>query len=291
MLTIEQLAERKTYIGGSDAAAALGLSRWKTPLTLWAEKTGQLEPEDISGKLPVKLGNKMEQIVVDLFEEETGKKCHRVNETKFHPSHPFLGANIDRRVVGENAILEAKTASAWKAKEWEGEEFPIEYLIQVNHYLLVTGAEYAYIAVLIGNQSFVWKRIDRDEALLADMEKRLVEFWKYVKDNIRPSVVRAGDNETLYRLFPVEDKGKIVRLGDELDRIVEQRSALLQDKASISKQIDAMDAMIKAQIGENEMALTSKYRVSWKAYSQKEYIVPARSGRKLNIRGIENGNE
>lgn len=292
MLTADQLAERKKYLGGTDAPAALGQSRWKTPLQLWAEKTGQIEPEDISGKLPVRLGQRMEQIVVELFEEETGMQCRRVNEAKFHPSYPFLGANIDRRIVGDDAILEAKTASAWKAKEWQGEEFPIEYLIQVYHYLMVTGAKKAYLAVLIGNQSFVWKQIDRDEELLADMCKREVEFWtKYVVPKVQPYVIRADDTQTFNRLYPHHIPGRMIQLGDELDRVVEQRSALLEDKANISKQIDTMDALIKSQLGEAEMAVTGKFRVTWKHYAQKEYVVPAREGRKLTIRGISNGNQ
>jgi len=292
MLTVEQLAERKNYLGGSDAAAALGMSRWKTPLTLWAEKTGMIEPEDISEKLPVKLGNKMEQIVVELFEEETGKKCRRVNEARFHPSYPFLGANVDRRVVGEDAILEVKTASAWKAKEWQGEEFPMEYLIQVYHYLLVTGAAYAYLAVLIGNQSFIWKRIDRDEALLAEMQKKLVEFWtEYIARKVQPQVIKAGDSDTLYWMYPKEITGSMIHLGDEVDRMVEQRSALFQDKATITKQLSTMDALIKAQLGSAEIGITSKYRISWKHFSKKSYTVPESEGRMLRISGVSGDNE
>ena len=98
-LTKEQVEARKNYIGGSDAAAILGLSRYKTALEVWAWKTGQVVPDDISDKVYIKLGNKLEQTVAEFFMEETGKKVQRVNDTIFHPKYPFLGANIDRKVI------------------------------------------------------------------------------------------------------------------------------------------------------------------------------------------------
>lgn len=290
-ITEAQRKERVNYIGATDAAAVLGLSRWTTPLQVWAEKTGLLEPEDISDKLPVKLGNKMEHIVVELFEEETGKKCHRVNETRYHPKHAFLAANIDRRVVGEEAILECKTTSAWKAKEWEGEEIPREYLIQVYAQLMVTGAAYAYLAVLIGNQSFIWKRIERDPELMRDMEAKLVDFWTtYVVPKVRPSVIMGSDQDTLYRLYPKEKAGTSVALGDDIVRLIESRSALLTDKAAISKQIDSIDAEIKAALGDHEIGMAGKYKITWKAFERKEYTVKASQGRTLRIKENTNGN-
>ena len=157
MLTAEQIKERIGYLGASDAAAAVGLSRWKSPVEVWAEKTEFVEPEDISGKLSIRMGNKLEDVVAEIFQEETGKKVHRVNETIYHPQYPFLAANLDRRVVGEDACLEIKTAGAWAAKDWEGEELPREVIIQVMHQLACTGKKVGYACVLIGgNQDFKW---------------------------------------------------------------------------------------------------------------------------------------
>ena len=131
------IEKRKEYIGGSDCAGVLGLSRWTTPLKIWAVKTGQIVPEDISQKIAVKLGNKLEQTVCELFTEQTGLKVRRVNETLFHKDYNFIGANIDRKIEGQDVILEAKTCSAFKAKEWGEDEIPAEYLLQCYHYLAV----------------------------------------------------------------------------------------------------------------------------------------------------------
>ena len=89
-----------------------------------------------------------------------------------------MRANIDREIVGENAILECKTANQFLAKEWEGEEVPLSYICQVQHYMNVLNKDYCYIAVLIGGQKFIWKRIERDQELIDVPTEQLVEFWE-----------------------------------------------------------------------------------------------------------------
>ncbi|MFX8004365.1 lambda-exonuclease family protein, partial [Acinetobacter baumannii] len=113
-------------------------------------------------------GTMLEDLVAKEFERRSGKKVRRKNAMLKHPEHPFIMANIDRMIVGEKAILECKTTSAYNAKEWESEEIPDSYIIQVQHYLGVLGPEYqkAYFAVLIGGNKFVWKEIERDDELI-----------------------------------------------------------------------------------------------------------------------------
>lgn len=255
--------DRKKYLGGTDAAALCGLSRWKSPLQVWAEKTGRLKEEDISDRLPVKLGNKLEQTVCELFMEETGKILHRVNETVFHPKHPYLAANLDRRVVGEDALFEAKTCSAWRAKEWENDETPMEYLFQVLHYLLVTGKEKAYLAVLIGNQEFKWKLIERNEKLLNDLLKREIEFWKdYVEKDVMPLVMTKYDGDTLSKLFPVAQE-KEVALGDEANILIDNLKALESDQRSLEGLIEQHKNQLKVMLKDAARGFTSLNEVRW----------------------------
>src|SRR5699024_5782940 len=121
-------------IGGSDASIILGLNKYKTPFELWLEKTGQSHLEDTAGEAAY-FGNLLEDMVAKEFEVRSGKKVRRNNFMLQHPDHPFIMANIDRKVVGEQAVLECKTASAFLAKDWESEEIPDNYLVQVQHYL------------------------------------------------------------------------------------------------------------------------------------------------------------
>lgn len=269
MLTEAQLKDRLNYLGGSDAAAVLGLSRWKTPLQIWGEKTGNIIPADISDNLPVKLGNKLEQTVAELFTEETGLKVRRVNQTIFHPEYAFLGANLDRMIVGTDAILEAKTCSPWKAKEWDGEEIPQEYIVQVMHYMAVTGARKAYVAVLIGNQDFKVKCVDRDEQVISEMVRKEVEFWKtYIEPKRMPMSITSRDADTLYELFPMQTPGAELVLGEEVNEFADSRAAMLQDLKSLQVQIEKFDNEIKARMGYCEVGSTSKHVVTWKAQKQ-----------------------
>ena len=105
MLTAEKLAERNTYIGASEAAAVLGLSRWETPLSVWARKTGLVPVQNKSGMLAIEVGDELENAVCNLFARRTRKVVARVNETIRHKAWPFIAANLDRRVVGEDAVL------------------------------------------------------------------------------------------------------------------------------------------------------------------------------------------
>ena len=265
MLTEEQVKERVGYLGGSDIAAILGLSRFKTPLQVWGEKTGNLVPEDISHKLQVRLGNKLEATVCDLFTEETGKKVARVNETLTHPMHPFLRGNIDRRVVGEKSVLEAKTTSSWNAKQWEGEEIPQEYLLQTYFYMELGGFERGYVACLVGNQGFHIKTLERDATLQKQIIEKAVDFWtRYVVTGVMPTIVTSKDAGTLYDLFPMGDDGEAVPLDDKAAALIDAIQAMKEDGKALDKQIEKAENELRLMLGAHSAGVTDKYRVTWK---------------------------
>lgn len=266
-ITEKQRAERINYIGSSDAAAVLGLSRWSTPLQLWGEKTGAIQRED-EPTLQKKLGVRLEEVVAELFTEKTGLKVRRVNETIFSRDHSFLGANIDRAVVGVREGLECKTATAFKAKEWAGEEIPQEYIIQCHHALAVTGWERWHIAVLIGNQDFLVKTIERDEQVLKDLVQREVEFWNLVKTHTVPATITARDSEALYKLYPLANQVTL-ELDDTFAKLLEQRAGYIADAKALENEIEKIENIVKAKMGTAESANAGTYRVTWKNQSQR----------------------
>ncbi len=285
MLTEKQLEERVNYIGSSDAPAVLGLSRWATPLSVWAIKTRQIKPEDISSKLSVKLGHRLEKVVAELFEEETGKKVRRVNETYYHPKHKFLGCNIDRRIVGDDSILELKTASAWKRDEWEDKNIPQEYIVQVLHQLAVTGMKKAWIAVLIGNEDFQCKEIEYDDTLIKDVVDQEVSFWQdYVVTKTMPMVVTQDDAETLQKLFPDAMPDSMVELEKgynfTIDRIFEYKEQI----KGLDKNVKELSNRLKAALKDKEVGTTDLYTISWKNVNKSSYIVPASNSRQLRVK-------
>lgn len=179
---------RSKGLGGSDIGAMMGLNQYKSPYQLWLEKTGQVQEPDLSGKIAVQMGNWLEEFVAKKFEEVTGKMVQRDNKTYFHKDHPFLLANIDRKIIGEKAFLECKTTSAFCADQWEDGEIPASYLMQIQHYMNVLDYSYCYIAVVIGNQDFKWQKVERDDELIKIYTDRAKDFWHKVETMEAPEI-------------------------------------------------------------------------------------------------------
>jgi len=269
-ITTEQLQERANYLGGSDAAGILGLSKWKTPLQIFMSKVHP-NPDNsetrIGGKSePAYWGNKLEDVVAETFAEEEGKKVYRVNETLIHPQYDFIRANIDRRVVGEDAILECKTCSAYKAKDWEGEEIPAEYILQVMHYLAVTGKDKAYLAVLIGGQKYISKEVLRDEELIKQIVDAEVTFWNEFILKKQPPMVTGADSDSrlLDRLYPEANINTSITLSDDRETMLDKREALDQEIKKKEFELNEIENLIKEEMKDSESALAGKYLLTWK---------------------------
>ena len=260
---------RNNFLGGSDAGIVLGVNKYKTALELWLEKTGQVEPQEVENEA-VHFGNVLEQVVADEFTRRTGKKVRKRNQMLQHEEHTFMMANIDREVVGEKALLECKTASTYLEKEWDGDEIPAAYLIQINHYLAVTGYEKAYIACLIGGQKFVWKEIERDEVLINMIIQAETEFWHV---NVLGRYAPAIDGSEaavnfVKRRYSWGIDGDIVDLKAEHKDNIEkylQVKAIIKDYETEQKRLENL---LKMDLGTNQAGTVGKWAVTWKNQSQ-----------------------
>lgn len=265
----EWLLDRMKGIGGSDVATILGLNKWKSPYQLWLEKTGQIELEHTESE-PAYWGNVLEEVVAKEFQERTGKKVRRRNQVFEHPLHPFLRANIDRDVVGENALLECKTANAFLGKEWEGDEVPLSYLCQVQHYMNVLNKEYCYIAVLVGGQKFIWKRVDRDQELIDTITELLVDFWENnVIKGIEPMIDGSeATQEFLKDRYSELDEAETT-LPPTFDDLVDQKRELKKAKKDIETSIRQLDNEIIGELGKRKasIGIAQKNIISWKLVS------------------------
>lgn len=166
----EWLELRSNYLGGSDAAAVVGMNSFSSPYSLWAEKTGKAP--GFSGNLATEVGTFLEEFVAQKFAEVTGKKVRNCNYSFLNSEYPFAIANIDREIVGEDAGLEIKTTDSLNLKKFKNGEYPENYYVQCVHYMAVTGKKRWYLAVLIGNKEFKWFTIERDEAEIAALIDR-----------------------------------------------------------------------------------------------------------------------
>ncbi len=177
----EWLEWRRKGIGGSDASIVCGVNRYKSPLELWLDKTGQISFAE-AGEAAY-WGTQLEPFVKREFTKRTGIEIREVKQLLQSEEHPFMLANLDGVCYDPNfgdCVFEAKTASAYKAQEWEN-TIPDEYMLQIQHYMAVTGYRATYIAVLIGGNSFKWKLIERDEELISVLTELERKFWENVK--------------------------------------------------------------------------------------------------------------
>ncbi|MEB6549118.1 YqaJ viral recombinase family protein [Heyndrickxia sporothermodurans] len=265
----EWLMERTKGIGGSDCGIILGLNKYRTAFELWLEKTGQVEPIEIDNEA-IYWGNEMENVVAKEFEKRTDKKVRRSNFMYSHPNHPFIKANVDRLVVGESAVLECKTASAYLAKEWKDEEIPDTYLVQVQHYLGVTGKQKGYIAVLIGGNKFVWKEVERDEELINMIFQAEINFWNnHVLANVPPPLDGSSAAEKyLKEKYDRAEKDKEVVLPPDYKEILVQYEKIKSDEKLIKKAKTEIENKIKAELQDAERGIVSDYLVTWKNQSR-----------------------
>jgi len=262
--------ERKGFLGGSDCAAIMGMSRWSTPLQVWAEKTGQIVRPEIDSEA-CELGKELEDYVARRFTRKTGIEVEMLLDDKgrrlrhSHKKYPYISCEIDRRVKDKKIIMECKTASAWKSKEWQGEEIPVEYILQCQHMMLVTDAPSCWIACLIGNQSFVYREIPRDDKLIEVILDKEVDFWEnYVLTGIMPVNVNHKDIDTLDELWQGKTTEEAILLGDDVNMLIESRQGLLADVKSVQAGIDDIEAQIKAHLKEHSQGTTSHYVINWK---------------------------
>jgi putative phage-type endonuclease len=250
MLTPEIKELRKSGIGGSDASAIAGHNKYKNAVDVYLVKIGDKDDKDIIDSLedlrsdPRYWGHVLEPIVAAQYEKFEGEKVLIEPLTLRHPEYTWMIANIDRRIVGKNAILECKTASEYKYTQW-GEEYtdqmPDEYLFQCMHYAIVADADYVDCAVLIGGNKFKCYRYERDketEQLLIELEH---DFWhNHVLKRIPPPAKTYADTCKLWKKSTDATKTLPSELIDHLkslnfvrDKIKELEEQLDYDKAKI----------------------------------------------------------
>jgi len=202
------LEVRKTGIGSSDAAAAVGLNPYKSQLELWMEKTGRdadlPKPDPKDTTEPVYWGTLLEPIVAASYTQKTGRKVRKVNAVLQHPQFPFMLANLDREVVGSPLvqILECKTAGEFGARLWK-DGVPEYVQLQVQHQLAVANKQAADVAVLICGQRLEVHRILRDDELIARLIHLEAKFWEYVtSDTPPPADGSESADRALRTLYP-----------------------------------------------------------------------------------------
>ena len=265
----EWLSLRRHFIGGSDAGAVVGLNPYKSAYTLWAEKTGKV-PE-FEGNLITEVGSYLEDFVAKLFEKESGKKVRRKNRMLINADYPFACADVDRVIVGENAILECKTTNSFPAmKKFKNGEYPESWYCQMTHYLAVGGYDKAYLAVLIGCREFKIFELERDEGEIKALMSAEADFWDKVEKNIAPPADGAeSTSDTITAIYPESNDNTVSLMAYESDlKQYMTYSSLIKD---IEKQRDEVANRIKSFMGDSGKGESDSYKVSWTSSERKSF--------------------
>ena len=267
------LEVRKTGIGSSDAAAAVGLNPYKSALELWLEKTGKdgnlpaIDPMDDSH--PTFWGSLLEPTVAAVYTKRTGNRVRKVNAVLQHPdqSLSFMLANIDRLVTGDPqvSILECKTAGMNGARLWK-EGVPEYVQLQVQHQLAVTGKQAADVAVLVCGQELQIHRVHRDARLietLIDLERR---FWAYVTRNTPPPPDGSDSAaKALQALYSHDNTERLDFSGnDAMNTIFARLLEVRVQLGTLSEEEAQLKQSIQAELGDATQAVFEGGEVSWK---------------------------
>lgn len=259
------LASRRNAVGGSDAAAIIGLNAHSSPYTVWLDKLGRIQPKEETEAM--RIGHDLEEYVARRFTEATGKRVRRRNAILYNDAYPFAHANVDREVIGENAILECKTTNVLNLHKFKGGSYPANYYVQVVHYMAVTGAKKAYIAVLVLGQGFYWFEVMRDEDEIVALMNAEREFWNHVTDETEPPLTGIdADIDAFTGQHPQSNGQSIQLFGREstMRRYLEIKEQI----KSLEKQGEQLAAVIKQELGDNEQGVDGEHTATWKTQTR-----------------------
>jgi putative phage-type endonuclease len=294
------LAFRRTGIGGSDAAAILGLNPYFSPFDVYADKLG-LRPDQDDNEA-MRQGRDFEDYVARRFMEQENKKVRRVNAILTSEKNFFMIGNVDRLVVGEDAGLECKTTSVLNKEKFNMGEYPPNYYAQSVHYMAVTGAQKWYIAVLVLNKGFHVFEIQRDENEIAALVEAERQFWEnHVLKEIPPSPDGMDSTtETIKAMFPRAHEFETTALYGE-ESVIQNYLDLDSQISVLEKRRDAFKQSLQLSMGAAEIGKARGFEVQWKNQTRqtldtkrlqseipaiyKEYLKPPQTVRVFKIKG------
>jgi putative phage-type endonuclease len=285
--------DRRTFLGGSDMAAILGLSPWKTPYQLWLEKTSEAPPEDNDSGVK-RRGRRLEPVIVDWMREDYGLKIIAHNERYVDQELPFLSCEVDFEhdemengvVITENA--EVKTVHPSHAKDWGDEwsdEIPLYYTAQAAFGQMITGRESTLFAVLIGADDLRAYRVKRDDELISTLREKAIRFWALVEKRTPPPIINLQDARLAWS---VSQPGSITAT-DEVSAWVKELQQVKKIISGREAEAELLEMKIASFMQEKEQLLDARGNrlATWKLQRRKGYTVEPTEFRVMRTTGKE----
>lgn len=265
-------ASHKTRLGCSKLAQALGVSRWGTALQLWEQYVGISSPPNISGETRVALGVPMEDVLKPFVEKRLGRELRRDRKAYTHPTLPLIG-HVDFRAStldGETIrpIVDIKTSLGYSAtKRFADDYLDPDVEIQMHGYMLLTGAELAFVAALIPGPEIKLYTIPANPGMSDQIADGIREFFWHVENRVPPKAETLDDAE---RLYPNSDKEALTASPRAIELLTELHKIRKQQK-ELQTQSDALELAIKNEMKESEALIDTQSRVlcTWKVQARK----------------------
>lgn len=265
----EWLAVRRTGLGGSDAACVMGLNPFRSRLELYADKKGMIPDKEDNEAM--RIGRDLEEYVAKRFTEATGKKVRRNNFMYRSIENPFMIADIDREVDGENAGLECKTTRNFERNDYDTGNIPLIYYVQCVHYMAVRNYDRMYLAVLVLGKGFYWFKIDRNESEETALIAQERAFWNLVQNGTPPEGDGTESAETacttICGLVAEEKEIDPVNLC-EYDGDFRLLDVLTAESKELDLKINAIKERIKLKMGDNPSGWSANYSVTYKTQTR-----------------------
>lgn len=263
--------ERSSFIGGSDVAAILGISKWKTAYQLWLEKTGQAEDEPLDEKRErvFARGKRLEPIVLEMLTDETGIEITARNQRYVHPNFPFMACEIDAEAGDKN--IEIKTVHPFAAKEWGDEgtdEIPVWYTAQVMYGMEITGRSSCIVAALIGADDLRIHVVEYDAETAVMVREKVREFWETnVLGMIAPEPANLDD---VRRMFS-RDAGTEIIAGEPIQDSILRLKGISEQVKQLESESDELKLRVQSFMGDSAILIGSDGRklATWKTQERK----------------------
>lgn len=263
----EWLKLRKCSIGGSDSATCVNMNPYSDLLTLYADKKGLSSEKETSEAM--RLGTDLEQYVAERFREKTGKKFRNDFFMYADDDYDFITANIDRRIVGENAGLECKVMGSFHGYNFENGDIPSHYYCQCQHYMSVMGFDMVYLAILVLQRGLYVIEVKRDDDFIKSLREAETAFWtNYIMQDKMPEPDGSESSlDTLKTLYPKGYTDSEITIPG-LDRMITDYKSVKAIADDYGRQAERIKGKICQQLGKNEIGIGMQYGCSWKTQSK-----------------------
>ena len=256
-MTVVDLDTRRQFtIGGSDAASACGVDPFRSRVMLWAEKTGRYERDTSEA---MRWGTLLEPVIFAELERQGFDVMPAPADGFVMAGHEWLTGHPDGFVMldGYRGVLEVKTAGQWSGHDWHSDAgAPLAYLVQVHHYMTVTGTDRALLACLVGGQRLELRTVYADESVIQAMLDREQELLNFIRTDTPPPPDGSSAAHDAIRAMHPKANGKTIRLDRATWEAVKELKARKEQLDTIKRQVAELQQTVELAMGDAEHAVS-----------------------------------